>query len=480
MGPERFVASSAAEALKLVRRALGPDALVLSTNQTADGVEILAITSDALDQLSNTAGRNALEAAAGGTTGGGKSLLADDVYAKPAARSGSGSTSFPHQLVISDVIKPSRNPDGSPVYTPEQLSGGGRKNETESAGGSAAARGSGQQAQMVANALAVAAANAGEMNKLITEMAQVKNLLQSHLAGNFWSGLQQNAPAHAEVVKALINAGFSPKLCADIVQAIPREGDTPTLLKRVTDILEALIRVRDPIALFDEGGVFTFIGPTGVGKTTTVAKVAARCVLRFGRNQVALLTTDTYRIGAQEQLKVFAKILGLPVVSVRDSDDLAAKLKEASKRKIVLVDTAGVGQRDTLMLDQAQLLAKGSGNSHRILVMSATTDLRTQEDVIMLHNRSDATEHIKSVIVTKTDEAALVAPILDCLIRYELPLLFISNGQRVPEDLNPPNTQYLAHRAMHPRTLDGDLGLASDQIPAVLADNLTQWSKTPS
>jgi flagellar biosynthesis protein FlhF len=311
-------------------------------------------------------------------------------------------------------------------------------------------------------------------------MAQVKNLLQSHLASNFWSNLQHNAPAHADVVKTLINAGFSPKLCADIVQAIPKDGDTPTLLKRVSDILEALIQVQDPIDVFDEGGIFTFIGPTGVGKTTSVAKVAARCVLRYGRNQVALLTTDTYRIGAQEQLKVFAKILGLPVVSVRDSDDLAAKLKEASKRKIVLLDTAGVGQRDTLMVDQTQLLAKGSGNSHRILVMSATTDLRTQEDVIMLHNRADSAERIKSVIVTKTDEAALVAPILDCLIRYELPLLFISNGQRVPEDLNPPNPQYLAHRAMHPRTLSEESGISAEQIPAVLADNLAQWSKTPS
>ncbi|MBU3724860.1 MAG: flagellar biosynthesis protein FlhF [Burkholderiaceae bacterium] len=482
MGPERFVAASAAEALKLVRRALGPDALVLSTNQTADGVEILAITSDALDQLSTTAGRNGPDQSGGGfgAASGGKSLLADDIYAKPASRSASGTPTFPHELVISDVIKPSRNPDGSPVYTPEQLAGGGRARNHESTLGSHAGRSSGRESEMAANALAAASANVAEMNKLVTEMAQVKNLLQSHLAGNFWSSLQQNAPTHAEVVKALINAGFSPKLCADIVQAIPREGDTAVLLKRVSDILEALIKVRDPITLFDEGGVFTFIGPTGVGKTTTVAKVAARCVLRFGRNQVALLTTDTYRIGAQEQLKVFAKILGLPVVSVRDSDDLAAKIKEASKRKIVLVDTAGVGQRDTLMLDQAQLLAKGSGNSHRILVMSATTDLRTQEDVILLQNRSDDKERIKSVIVTKTDEAALVAPILDCLIRYELPLLFISNGQRVPEDLNPPNTQYLAHRAMHPRTLEADLGLASDQIPAVLADNLTQWSKTPS
>ena len=474
MGPERFVAASAAEALKQVRRALGPDAMVLSTKETADGVEIMAITPDALDQLSSGAMRQG--AGSGGSSGG--SGFSGELYSAPPRRSGTSTPAIPHELVISDVIKSQRNLDGSPVYTPEQL---GRGKSGESAAAGAAAKSSAaRDAEVAASALAAASANAAEMNRLVLQMAEVKNLLQSHLAGNFWSNLQQNAPAHADVVKTLINAGFSPKLCADIVQAIPKEGDTAALLKRVSDIVEALIKVQDPIDVFDEGGIFTFIGPTGVGKTTSVAKVAARCVLRYGRNQVALLTTDTYRIGAQEQLKVFAKILGLPVVSVRDSDDLAAKLKEASKRKIVLLDTAGVGQRDTLMVDQTQLLAKGSANSHRILVMSATTDLRTQEDVIMLHNRADSTEKIKSVIVTKTDEAALVAPILDCLIRYELPLLFISNGQRVPEDLNPPNAQYLAHRAMRPRTLSGESGLASEQIPAVLADNLAQWSKTPS
>ena len=472
MGPERFVAASAAEALKQVRRALGPDAMVLSTKETADGVEIMAITPDALDQLSTGINRST----GGGSSG--SSGFSGELYSAPPRRSGTSTPAIPHELVISDVIKSQRNLDGSPVYTPEQL---GRGKSGESAAAGAAAKSSASRdAQVAASALAAASANAAEMSRLVLQMAEVKNLLQSHLAGNFWSNLQQNAPAHADVVKTLINAGFSPKLCADVVQAIPKEGDTAALLKRVSDIVEALIKVQDPIDVFDEGGIFTFIGPTGVGKTTSVAKVAARCVLRYGRNQVALLTTDTYRIGAQEQLKVFAKILGLPVVSVRDSDDLAAKLKEASKRKIVLLDTAGVGQRDTLMVDQTQLLAKGSANSHRILVMSATTDLRTQEDVIMLHNRADSAEKIKSVIVTKTDEAALVAPILDCLIRYELPLLFISNGQRVPEDLNPPNAQYLAHRAMRPRTLSGESGLASEQIPAVLADNLAQWSKTPS
>ncbi|MFM7965608.1 MAG: flagellar biosynthesis protein FlhF, partial [Betaproteobacteria bacterium] len=383
-----------------VRRALGPDAMVLSTKETADGVEIMAITPDALDQLSTGINRST----GGGSSG--SSGFSGELYSAPPRRSGTSTPVIPHELVISDVIKSQRNLDGSPVYTPEQL---GRGKSGESAAAGAAAKSSAaRDAEVAASALAAASANAAEMNRLVLQMAEVKNLLQSHLAGNFWSNLQQNAPAHADVVKTLINAGFSPKLCADIVQAIPKEGDTAALLKRVSDIVEALIKVQDPIDVFDEGGIFTFIGPTGVGKTTSVAKVAARCVLRYGRNQVALLTTDTYRIGAQEQLKVFAKILGLPVVSVRDSDDLAAKLKEASKRKIVLLDTAGVGQRDTLMVDQTQLLAKGSANSHRILVMSATTDLRTQEDVIMLHNRADSAEKIKSVIVTKTDEAALV------------------------------------------------------------------------
>ena len=472
MGPERFVAPTAAEALKLVRKSMGDEAMVLSTRQTPDGVEITAITSEALDQLSGGGAAASSPPVRGAASGPAGAAFSADTYGAPGRRGvTSPGPSFPHELVISDVIKSRRNLDGSPVYTPEQLDG------TNNRGGQAPARSSGLDATMAASALAAASANSVEMGKLMLEMAQVKNLLQSHLAGNFWSNLQQNAPAHADVVKMLINAGFSPKLCADIVQALPKEGDTPALLQRVTDIVETLVKVQDPIDTFDSGGVFTFIGPTGVGKTTTVAKVAARCVLRFGRNQVALLTTDTYRIGAQEQLKVFAKILGLPVVSVRDSDDLAAKLKEASKRKVVLVDTAGVGQRDTLMLDQAQMLAKGSGNAHRILVMSATTDLRTQEDVIVLHNRADSNAHIKSVIITKTDEAALIGPIVDCLIRHELPLLFISNGQRVPEDLNTPNTQYLAYRAMHPRASQ-ESALQDNQIPAVLADNLTQWSKT--
>jgi flagellar biosynthesis protein FlhF len=215
-----------------------------------------------------------------------------------------------------------------------------------------------------------------------------------------------------------------------------------------------------------------------VGKTTAIAKIAARCVLRYGRDQLALLTTDTFRIGAQEQLQVYAKIIGVPVATLRDSEDLAAKIKTLGQRHIVLLDTTGVNQRDIRMLEQSQLLQQGAPELKRILVVSSTTDLRTQEDVILMHQqaaRSAQGGSILAALITKTDEAAQLGPAVDCLIRHQLPLMFLANGQRVPEDLSPANLPYLSHRALHPRVLGEDMSLGNDQLPALMADQLSQW-----
>ncbi len=174
MGPERFVAPTAAEALKLVRKSMGDEAMVLSTRQTPDGVEITAITSEALDQLSGGGAAASSPPARGATSG---TAFSADTYGAPGRRGvTSPGPSFPHELVISDVIKSRRNLDGSPVYTPEQLDG------TNNRGSQAPTRSSGLDATMAASALAAASANSVEMGKLMLEMAQVKNLLQSHLA----------------------------------------------------------------------------------------------------------------------------------------------------------------------------------------------------------------------------------------------------------------------------------------------------------
>ena len=323
-------------------------------------------------------------------------------------------------------------------------------------------------------------ANSPRVEKLLTEISEVKNLLQSHVAGNFWGNLQQEKTHLTEVIKHLLNTGFSPQLCADITRKLPETSDLSTLLQSARDQIKEMVKTVDAFAMFDKGGVFAFIGPTGVGKTTTVAKIAARCVLRYGRNQVTLLTTDTYRIGAQEQLKVFAKILGLTVTSLRDGEDLSSKLKELSGRKIVLLDTAGVSQRDTLMLEQSKTLQDGSQSAVRILVMSSTTDLRTQEEVIKLHNQaaqSNGVGKIEAAVITKIDEAAHIAPVVDSVIRHDMPLLFISNGQRVPEDLSLPDLDYLSHRAIQARAFSDDLSYSDEQIPAIFSNNLGDWIK---
>jgi flagellar biosynthesis protein FlhF len=461
MGPQKFTAANSAEALKMVREKMGTEALVLATRDVPEGVEIVAISPDALAHLAmlrphpvsgNPPAATEEPAPAVAPTPSFNSIASSIANPPPPISTipTSGSTPDVGGLVIAEVIQTEPRAtvvdhqlgvDSIPTPTPEQ---------------------------------------SPRVEKLIAEVEEVKKMLQSHLAGNYWGNLQQQSASTTEVTKALLSAGFSPKLCTQLMQDVDGTHDIPTLLSEVQHKLESMIHTIDPIAAFDQGGVFAFIGPTGVGKTTTVAKVAARCVLRYGRNQVALLSTDTYRIGAQEQLKVFARILGLPVISLRDSEDLASKLQELSQRRIILLDTAGVNQRDVLMIEQSQLLKEGSRHAHRILVMSSTTDLRTQEDVITLHNQASKEANqtgILGAIITKTDEAAQIAPVLDSLIRHELPLMFLSNGQRVPEDLSQANVPYLAHRAMRPRQLSNNLNIADEQVPVLMADYLNDWTK---
>ena len=415
MGPQKFIAANTTEALKLVRQQVGGDAMVLSTRDTPQGVEIVAISPEALSSLSQ--------------------------------RKEAGGVAFSAPTITTTISTSSNS-----VFSPE------------------------------AGNAATDNPTAPQVEKLLAEFSAVKLLLQTHLSARAWNDIQAQSTEKAEALRVLLNAGFSPQLCgelADELAALPAEPNS-RLIDRLQKLLEPKIQTLDPLSVFDPGGIFAFIGPTGVGKTTAIAKIAARCVLRYGRDQLALLTTDTFRIGAQEQLKVYAKIIGVPVVTLRDSDDLSTKLNSMKDRRVILLDTAGVSQRDTQMLEQAKLLLEGAPSLKRILVMSSTTDLRTQEDVILMHQMATQNEGQKALIgaiITKTDEAAQIGTVLDCLIRHKLPLLFLANGQRVPEDLSQANTAYLSHRALHPRSISGRLDIPDEQISVHLMDQLNDWIK---
>jgi flagellar biosynthesis protein FlhF len=424
MAVHKFIGATSTDALRLVRQQLGGEAVILATRDTAQGVELIAMTPEELDELS-------IDRAAAQSVGATAASSSDAGMAAPALAVAPGAGTRDETATQPSVpAQPKQEP--------------------------------------------------GQMNDLMSQFSQVKSLLQAHLSAKAWSDMQQNDSGRATAMRVLLNAGFSPQLCADLVERLPESlSDDEAIRQHLSADLTPRIQTLDPLALFDPGGVFAFIGPTGVGKTTAIAKIAARCVLRYGRDQMALMTTDNFRIGAQEQLKVYARILGIPFTAVQESEDFAQKLRALGQRRVVLLDTAGVSQRDIQMLEQSQLLYEGSPALKRLLVMSSTTDLRTMEDVILMHSSAVKAKNDKAIvgtIITKTDEAAQLAPVLDCLIRHQLPLVFLSNGQRVPEDLSQANTGYLLHRALHPRAIGQDLQVRDEHVAALMSDQLSNWS----
>ena len=427
MGPQKFIAQNTTEALKLVRQQVGGDAMVLSTRDTHQGVEIVAISPDDLQKLSQQQSNPSIQNAT------------HTEATEPTTTQWSAPDLHAQRL-------------DAPIPTPEKPA-------------------------PIADFSAQAAP---QVQQLLAEFSQVKQLLQTHLSAKVWQDMQVNSTAKSEALRVMLNSGFSSQLCDELMQLVQEGSEAPPVMDQLQVLLESRVQTLDPMSVFDPGGIFAFIGPTGVGKTTAIAKIAARCVLRYGREQLALLTTDTFRIGAQEQLKVYAKIIGVPVISLRDSEDLATKLNTMDDRRVILMDTAGVSQRDIQMLEQSQLLQEGAPALKRILVMSSTTDLRTQEDVILMHRQAAKTNDaiaLMAAIITKTDEAAQIGPVLDCLVRHQLPLIFLANGQRVPEDLSQANVPYLSHRALHPRMLGADLNIPDEHIHLLMTDQLSNWAQ---
>ncbi|MEY6431922.1 flagellar biosynthesis protein FlhF [Thioalkalicoccus limnaeus] len=191
-----------------------------------------------------------------------------------------------------------------------------------------------------------------------------------------------------------------------------------------------------------KGGVLALVGPTGVGKTTTVAKLAARFALRYGRRHVALITTDTYRIGAREQLLTFGELLGIPIDFAANRKELAGLLHEHASKRLVLIDNAGLSQRDFRLAAQLGDL-DGTPSIKSYLVASCITHPAGLDETFRAFGRA----RLHGCILTKLDEAVTLGPVLGALVRHQLPLVYASDGQRVPEDLHPAGVVDLVERA---------------------------------
>lgn len=316
---------------------------------------------------------------------------------------------------------------------------------------------------------------------VMNELGALRGMMETQFDHLMWHDRQRRSPVHGALTRHLFAAGFSAQLVRMLVDNLPA-GDGAQSFDAAVEWAQSVLAANLPVlgsedALMERGGVFALMGPTGVGKTTTTAKLAARCVMRFGASKVALLTTDSYRIGGHEQLRIFGKILGVPVHAVKDAGDLALALSELRNKHIVLIDTIGMSQRDRAVSDQIAMLHGANAPVQRLLLLNATSHGDTLNEVVQAYRSAGQHPHaaapdLAGCILTKLDEATHLGGALDTVIRYKLPVHYVSTGQKVPENLYVATTKFLLKSAFCvPR--DGSPFVPQDEDMPTLLSALT-------
>ncbi|KWF21643.1 flagellar biosynthesis protein FlhF [Burkholderia pseudomultivorans] len=316
---------------------------------------------------------------------------------------------------------------------------------------------------------------------VMNELGALRGMMEAQFDNLMWHDRQRRSPVHGALTRHLFAAGFSAQLVRMLVDNLPA-GDGAQRFDAAVEWAQSVLAANLPVlgsedALMERGGVFALMGPTGVGKTTTTAKLAARCVMRFGASKVALLTTDSYRIGGHEQLRIFGKILGVPVHAVKDAGDLALALSELRNKHIVLIDTIGMSQRDRAVSDQIAMLHGANAPVQRLLLLNATSHGDTLNEVVQAYRSAGQHPHaaapdLAGCILTKLDEATHLGGALDTVIRYKLPVHYVSTGQKVPENLYVATTKFLLKSAFCvPR--DGSPFVPQDEDMPTLLSALT-------
>ena len=401
MNVRKFVAGDVRIALKKVKETLGDDAVILS-NRTRDGqVEIMAVASRDMASIAPTPIREQDH------TEDRVTLSRDAAPQLPKFQESRRPESIATSRAATSAKRPMVSPAGLTTHLPP-----------------------------------VTHAPPDNAAQMMDELRSLRKIVEQHLAGYAWGELSRHQPARTELLRTLLDVGFSPSLADQWLTELGPQtniGDAMTSVRAAAERGLATLAPADDV--IERGGVFALVGPTGVGKTTTTAKLAARCVLRHGREKVALITTDGYRIGAHEQLRIYGRILGVPVHVVKDAAELRQTLRELEGKHLVLIDTMGMSQRDRNVGEQTRMFE--DCNVERLLLLAATARGDTLDDVIAAYGGNT----LSGCVLTKIDEAVSLASALDAVIRHRLAVAFVCNGQRVPEDLHLPNRAYLVHRA---------------------------------
>ena len=281
---------------------------------------------------------------------------------------------------------------------------------------------------------------------MVQELQSLKGMIANQFDTMRWFDDVARDPGQAALLRQMMEAGFSLPLARTVVGRLPQGFNAVQSQAWLAAVLARNLRCLTPDEGFDGAGVYALVGPTGVGKTTTTAKIAARHVLRHGSQSVALITVDTYRMGAHEQLRAYGRILNVPVHVAHDAAALHDLLRLRQERQLVLIDTVGMGQHDERIADLLGMLP--ASQVQRVMVASAAAQPESIEESLQAFEAPKA----RGLVLTKLDETARLGGALDCAIRARLPLMGFCDGQRVPEDWQQADASRLIRRALQSRT----------------------------
>ncbi|MBU3017255.1 flagellar biosynthesis protein FlhF [Paraglaciecola agarilytica] len=410
----RFYGKDMREALKQVKDELGDDAVIMSNKKLSDGVEIVAAYDkepvhapkrqqapttpepkrrvDATPTLSEIIGDSGPDSL--------RALLEKQIQAKESAVQANSN-------VQASPIAPQRTTTQSEARQPQARS----VNEPQ------------QDA----------------LNEMRQELASLRNVLQFQVAGLIQQDKGRNHPLHGYLTSKLQSMGISQALANEVVSYTPADTDERQAWLFLLKLLANRIQTEES-NLLTKGGVAVLMGPTGTGKTTTVAKLAAQAAQKYGAENVGLITLDSYRIAAYEQISTYARIIGCSVKKAQNAEELSDLLFQFRNKRLILIDTAGFGQRDVRLIKQLETLKQSTtANINSYLVMQANSQYQVMQQTIAAYKQIS----LQGCIFTKIDECYSLGEAISAAIEHKLPVSFITDGQKVPEDLKVADAKFL-------------------------------------
>lgn len=480
MNIQRFTAATSREALAKARLAFGDGTLILSNRTTPNGVEVVATGEDTLSALDQAELTSRGQKASHERKPAGVSQESVRQIEEDATQLSMSTLSF-QDYVRERMLRrrhEALNAPGAAEVKPPVVRAATEPTRAAPPAMSAPTPFTPSPVRtaprpVTAAPQATPAAAPAMSQGIVDELHAMKALIEDRFNTLSWLGQARQNPIHSNLMLKLIRAGYSPTLARAILERMPEDLGAPESLRWMMDILERNLKTDTQTRpIHEEGGIYALVGATGVGKTTTAAKLAGLCAQAHGPGSVGLITLDTYRVGAHEQLRAYGRMLGVVAHLAHDHAALQDLLGLLANKKMILIDTTGLAPSDPRKQDLLEVL--DLPNVNRLLVLNAGGHGDTLDDMVS----SFKSTNVQQAILSKIDEAAKIGPALDACIRHQLLLRGVTMGQRVPEDWEAANAAKLVQQSMRAPTKSAfdpkaaDLGFIFNQSASAHAGQL--------